>query len=240
MPTIDQASGFCLASIHCPTKRQHTRVDPIVDQCDILHCPLSAAYFVSFGPHGPRKPITASGQGAKTLAGVLALLGVSAGVYYLMRAKGKFALTWLPVTKRAKCSYRSAHIVSTPACSYRWCPPQDYDQGVAGGLQRACSRTEAEPYLRYLQRTLQGQGSRSVRIGLRISTLSRTQNSHPINPRTHISFVSHAPSFAGRKDNSRSKLQSIPSHLPSLTTAHRHTARSGPRVIQDGVGSFKV
>ncbi|SPC64877.1 probable cytochrome-c oxidase chain V precursor [Ustilago sp. UG-2017b] len=47
-----------------------------------------AAYFVSFGPHGPRKPITASGQGAKTLAGVAALLGVTTVVYYLMRANG--------------------------------------------------------------------------------------------------------------------------------------------------------
>ncbi|GAC97765.1 cytochrome c oxidase subunit V [Pseudozyma hubeiensis SY62] len=46
------------------------------------------AYFVSFGPHGPRKPITASGQGAKTFAGVVAALGVTTGVYYLMRANG--------------------------------------------------------------------------------------------------------------------------------------------------------
>ncbi|SPO30166.1 probable cytochrome-c oxidase chain V precursor [Ustilago trichophora] len=47
-----------------------------------------AAYFVSFGPHGPRKPITASGQGAKTFAGVVAALGVTTGVYYLMRSNG--------------------------------------------------------------------------------------------------------------------------------------------------------
>ncbi|PWY99246.1 COX4-domain-containing protein [Testicularia cyperi] len=47
-----------------------------------------AAYFVSFGPHGPRKPIAAPGQGAKTAAGVVALLGVTTGVYYLMRANG--------------------------------------------------------------------------------------------------------------------------------------------------------
>ncbi|KIS66471.1 putative cytochrome-c oxidase chain V precursor [Mycosarcoma maydis] len=47
-----------------------------------------AAYFVSFGPHGPRKPLTSPGQGAKTLGGVLAALGITSGIFYLMRANG--------------------------------------------------------------------------------------------------------------------------------------------------------
>ncbi|GAK67140.1 cytochrome c oxidase subunit V [Moesziomyces antarcticus] len=58
--------------------RHQSRRDP----CD------TSPYFVSFGPHGPRKPITASGQGAKTFAGVVAALGVTTGVFYLMRANG--------------------------------------------------------------------------------------------------------------------------------------------------------
>ncbi|KAN0064095.1 Cytochrome c oxidase subunit 5B, mitochondrial [Thecaphora frezii] len=44
-----------------------------------------AAYFVSFGPHGPRKPITQPGQGAKTLGGVAAALVATAGLFYWLR-----------------------------------------------------------------------------------------------------------------------------------------------------------
>ncbi|EPQ27294.1 uncharacterized protein PFL1_05217 [Pseudozyma flocculosa PF-1] len=44
-----------------------------------------AAYFVSFGPHGPRKPITQPGQGAKTLGGVIGLIGATVGLFYWLR-----------------------------------------------------------------------------------------------------------------------------------------------------------
>lgn len=76
-----------------------------------MHCAISTAYFVSFGPHGPRKPITASGQGAKTLAGVAALLGVTTVVYYLMRANGKSAL--VPIqTAHEVCAYAYTFLIS--------------------------------------------------------------------------------------------------------------------------------
>ncbi|PWN25255.1 COX4-domain-containing protein [Jaminaea rosea] len=44
-----------------------------------------AAYFVSFGPHGPRKPITPPGQGIRTLVGVSGLCLATFGVFYTMR-----------------------------------------------------------------------------------------------------------------------------------------------------------
>ncbi|PWN53298.1 putative cytochrome-c oxidase chain V precursor [Violaceomyces palustris] len=46
-----------------------------------------AAYFVSFGPHGPRKPITTSGQGARTLAGVVGLIGATCVLFYGLRSQ---------------------------------------------------------------------------------------------------------------------------------------------------------
>jgi len=44
-----------------------------------------AAYFISFGPHGPRKPITVKGQGVKTFTGVSACVLATVGVFYGLR-----------------------------------------------------------------------------------------------------------------------------------------------------------
>lgn len=43
------------------------------------------AYFVSFGPHGPRRPITQPGQAMRTAVGVSALMGATAVVFFGMR-----------------------------------------------------------------------------------------------------------------------------------------------------------
>ncbi|KAK0521983.1 Cytochrome c oxidase subunit 5B, mitochondrial [Tilletia horrida] len=45
-----------------------------------------AAYFISFGPHGPRKPITQPGQGIRTLVGVGISLVASVAVFYGFRS----------------------------------------------------------------------------------------------------------------------------------------------------------
>jgi Cytochrome c oxidase subunit IV len=44
-----------------------------------------SAYFISFGPHGPRKPITVKGQGVKTFTGVSACVLATVGVFYGLR-----------------------------------------------------------------------------------------------------------------------------------------------------------
>lgn len=45
----------------------------------------SPAYFVSFGPHGPRKPITQPGQGLRTLIATGGLVGLTFAIFYTMR-----------------------------------------------------------------------------------------------------------------------------------------------------------
>ncbi|KAG2019637.1 hypothetical protein CC2G_005057 [Coprinopsis cinerea AmutBmut pab1-1] len=45
-----------------------------------------AAYYVAFGPHGPRAPTHKSGDTAKILLGVAALLGVSLTVNFAVRS----------------------------------------------------------------------------------------------------------------------------------------------------------
>ncbi|KAI9015766.1 cytochrome c oxidase subunit IV [Phycomyces nitens] len=48
-----------------------------------------AAYYISFGAHGPRAPITEPGHGVKVAGGVAAALAVSAALSYVMSQKGQ-------------------------------------------------------------------------------------------------------------------------------------------------------
>lgn len=54
---------------------------------------LRTAYYVSFGPHGPRKPITSSGQGMRTFAGVAGLIGATFAIFFGLRSTGECFLT---------------------------------------------------------------------------------------------------------------------------------------------------
>ncbi|KAJ3997220.1 cytochrome c oxidase subunit IV family [Lentinula boryana] len=43
------------------------------------------AYYVAFGPHGPRAPVSKPGDGFKIFAGTAALIGVTGIIYYAIR-----------------------------------------------------------------------------------------------------------------------------------------------------------
>ncbi|CAE6461110.1 unnamed protein product [Rhizoctonia solani] len=45
-----------------------------------------AAYFVAFGPHGPRTPVTPPGQTMKVITGTLAVFALAGGAFGLIRA----------------------------------------------------------------------------------------------------------------------------------------------------------
>ncbi|KAF9072980.1 COX4, subunit IV of cytochrome c oxidase [Rhodocollybia butyracea] len=44
-----------------------------------------AAYYVAFGPHGPRAPVSKPGDNFKVFAGTLALMGVAGILFYAIR-----------------------------------------------------------------------------------------------------------------------------------------------------------
>ena len=48
-----------------------------------------AAYYVAFGPHGPREPILPPGSGAKTFGGVLVAIAVAGGLFGIVRSFGQ-------------------------------------------------------------------------------------------------------------------------------------------------------
>ncbi|KAF9150399.1 Cytochrome c oxidase subunit 5A [Linnemannia schmuckeri] len=47
-----------------------------------------AAYWVAFGPHGARTPLTGPGHAVKVVAGASAVLGVSGALFLWIRSKG--------------------------------------------------------------------------------------------------------------------------------------------------------
>ncbi|KAG1471502.1 hypothetical protein G6F56_002083 [Rhizopus delemar] len=48
-----------------------------------------AAYYIAFGPHGPREPITKPGHGAKVLGGVAGVIAASGALFYTIRLNGQ-------------------------------------------------------------------------------------------------------------------------------------------------------
>jgi len=56
-------------------------------------CSLNIAYFVAFGPHGPRTPTSQPGDGLKILLAVTGLVGASVVLHQVVRRLGR---TYLP------------------------------------------------------------------------------------------------------------------------------------------------
>jgi cytochrome c oxidase subunit 4 len=88
------------------------------------------AYYVAFGPHGPRAPVNPPGTTVKILTGVSALIGAAGLLYAGFRAIGTFSV--LPVYNNVKFflsqKNQSRH---SPTAT------QDDHQGVGRGQQRA-------------------------------------------------------------------------------------------------------
>lgn len=50
------------------------------------------AYYVAFGPHGPRAPTSPPGSGIKTLVWVVGMVGIAGGIYASIRGFGESKL----------------------------------------------------------------------------------------------------------------------------------------------------
>ncbi len=68
-----------------------------------------AAYYIAFGPHGPRTPENPPGTASKIVAGTFAVLGAAALAYYGFRSLGTaFALWWMGTSIDVKFSSSAA------------------------------------------------------------------------------------------------------------------------------------
>ncbi|KAF8604633.1 cytochrome c oxidase subunit IV [Ceratobasidium sp. AG-I] len=61
-----------------------------------------AAYFVAFGPHGPRTPVTPPGQTTKVILGTVGIIAAAAAAYGVIRSYGN------PVPKTFEKEYQEA------------------------------------------------------------------------------------------------------------------------------------
>lgn len=61
------------------------------------------AYYVSFGPHGPRTPVNPPGTGIKVFAGTLGAVALALGLFGLARARGEYKHGGL---KKWQCHFR--------------------------------------------------------------------------------------------------------------------------------------
>jgi hypothetical protein len=57
----------------------------------------NTAYYVSFGPHGPREPGHREGDGLKIVLGVVGMLGLSGLLFSVIRSMGTLLLLELEV-----------------------------------------------------------------------------------------------------------------------------------------------
>ena len=109
---------------------------------------LLAAYYVAFGPHGPRAPIDPPGTVPKILASIVGVLALTTVLYSAARATGRHILSLHCAV--ASCIACERELFANADSSPRSpAAAKDDDQGVAGGLERACDRPEDEPHLRY-------------------------------------------------------------------------------------------
>ena len=101
-----------------------------------------AAYYVAFGPHGPRAPVNPPGTVPKVAIGVAALVAAAGVIFYSVRASGAFRLLCAGVFRPALTSSFSLPLFllcSAPAA-------EDPHQGVGGGDERACAGAKDGPH----------------------------------------------------------------------------------------------
>ena len=105
---------------------------------------FSIAYYVAFGPHGPRAPVNPPGTTVKILTGVSALIGAAGLLYAGFRSIGTFCFFVFVFFSQFKIkkTLLSRRLRHSPGAT------QDDHQGVGRGQQRACQGTQNQPHLR--------------------------------------------------------------------------------------------
>ena len=92
------------------------------------------AYYVAFGPHGPRAPVNPTGTTVKVAAGVAVLIASAGLIYGGVRSVGMFLSSLLSF-----CELTGTY---SPAAT------KDDHEGVGRGLERACQGAQNQPHYR--------------------------------------------------------------------------------------------
>ena len=92
------------------------------------------AYYVAFGPHGPRTPVSPPGSNFKVLIGTGVAVGVAGLMFLGFRAMGSSLAKQLPDL-----------LVSQQLIIYSPATTKIHVEGMAGSIKRACEGAEDEP-----------------------------------------------------------------------------------------------
>lgn len=103
------------------------------------------AYYVAFGPHGPRAPVNPPGTTVKILTGVSALIASAGLLYAGFRSIGM--LSFLLVSMYSHTIYLFFFLKKI---RYSTTATQNDQQGVGRSHQRACKRAQDQPHLRFV------------------------------------------------------------------------------------------
>ena len=95
---------------------------------------FSTAYYVAFGPHGPRAPTSQPGDNLKIFLSTVALIAIGGAVFFAITAKSTWFLT----------PFRLVYV--TQFLSYYRSHSSNYDQGMATSLKRTCEGDEPQSY----------------------------------------------------------------------------------------------
>lgn len=126
------------------------------------------AYFVSFGPHGPRKATTQPGQGLRSAIGVLTIVGATFGLFFGLRNFGAWwkrrrrTMIGATMCGRRTCAAQppdhrdvdpklcmaDARLFPCASAPCSTWTPEDNDNRVPGAGNREGQGREAEPNLR--------------------------------------------------------------------------------------------
>jgi hypothetical protein len=108
-----------------------------------------AAYYVAFGPHGPRTPVNPPGTTSKIIFGVLASIAAAGAIFFAVRSQGVFYSSTclfeyeLTLPAIITCVCYALCIFSSAATPYHY-------EGVGGSSKRARKRDEDQPHSRYI------------------------------------------------------------------------------------------
>ncbi|KAL1935818.1 hypothetical protein VTP01DRAFT_4958 [Rhizomucor pusillus] len=83
-----------------------------------------AAYYIAFGPHGPREPLTKPGHAYKVVGGVAGVLAASAALFYVIRLNGQetpktLSREWQEATNEYLKSQKSNPITGISSEGYK-------------------------------------------------------------------------------------------------------------------------
>ncbi|KAG9016860.1 Cytochrome c oxidase subunit 5A [Tulasnella sp. JGI-2019a] len=109
-----------------------------------------AAYYISFGPHGPRKPIDAPGAQWKIFMLTTGIVGAATAAFLLIRSDGELG-SFLSV----RHVYNLLDLFCTPASA---AGSKIYVKGVAAGCERKGQGGGFKSFHRYCVGRIQGKG----------------------------------------------------------------------------------